>query len=128
MEDLIILILQFLLEFAFDILFNLPFNWPRKSRMTPEKEALIGKNCVMLALGIVLAFISFLVFKRTFIRHSSLRIANLLLAPVVAAYLSRTIAEHTAETNPNIKPRNHFWQAFWFTLGFVVIRFAYAYR
>ena len=30
--------------------------------------------------------------------------------------------------SPQIVPRNHFWKAFWFTLGLVVIRFAYATR
>jgi hypothetical protein len=126
MEELIVIVLQFLLEFIFEILINLPFDWPRKSRMTPEKEKTIGKSFVMFCIGCGLAWLSAIVFPRTFIHHPALRIANLLLAPVAAAYISRTIAEHTAEANANIRPRNHFWQAFWFTLGFVAVRFAYA--
>jgi hypothetical protein len=44
----------------------------------------------------------------------------------LSAYISKTIATRRAENNQHIKPQNHYWQAFWFTLGFTMVRFAYA--
>jgi hypothetical protein len=57
-----------------------------------------------------------------------LRLANLPVAPLVSAYIAQAIARRRREANPLIAPRNHFWKAFWFTLGLVAIRFAYATR
>jgi hypothetical protein len=59
---------------------------------------------------------------------SALRIANLVLAPITSAFISQAIARHRSKRNRFINPRNHFWQAFWFTLGIVTVRFAYAVR
>jgi ABC-type Fe3+ transport system permease subunit len=69
-----------------------------------------------------------LVVKHTVVSVSALRIANLVLAPVASAFLSEAIANHRAKENPFIIPRNHFWQALFFTLGLVLVRFAYASR
>ena len=59
---------------------------------------------------------------------SALRIANLVLAPVASAFISQAIARRRSRHNKFIIPRNHFWQAFWFTLGIVTVRFAYVVR
>ncbi len=128
MEDVLIIILQFLLEFFFNVLIDLPFDWPRKNRQTPESDKLIGTCFVMFCVSCGLAWCTLLVFPRTLIRLPALRIANLFLAPPVAAFIAACIADRYAQTNPWILPRNHFWRAFWFTLGFVAVRFAYVIR
>jgi hypothetical protein len=58
----------------------------------------------------------------------ALRIVNLVSAPVASAFISQAIARRRSRHNPFITPRNHFWQSFWFTLGIVAVRFAYAVR
>ena len=55
-----------------------------------------------------------------------LRIPNLALAPFVAGLITRQIAVVRAKENLFVEPRVHFWRAFWFTLAFAIIRFAYA--
>jgi hypothetical protein len=128
MEDLLIAILQGLFEFALEVLANIPFDWPSRARETSEPRSL-GVACFLWFVGgCLLGALSILLLKHTWIRLSPLRIANLPLAPLVSAYIAQATARQQQETNPKIVPRSHFWKAFWFTLGLVAIRFAYATR
>jgi hypothetical protein len=127
-EDFIVILIQFVVEFVFNVLANLPFDWPSRNRATPEPASMTGIYLLWLVLGGSLAAISLLVVPRTFIVLQALRIANLVLAPAAAGLLSFAIARRRAQSNPFIVPRHHGWQAVWFTLGLVSIRFAYAIR
>jgi hypothetical protein len=128
MEELLIVIIQFLFEFALNVLANIPFDWPSRDRATPEPEGITLRCFLWFCGGCLIAGASLLIVKHTIIAISALRMANLVLAPIASAFLSQSIAGHRARDNPFIVPRNHFWQAFWFTLGLVLIRFAYASR
>jgi hypothetical protein len=128
MEDIIVAILQFLFEFLLEIFSYTPFDWPFTSRNSPEPDAIAGKCFCWFIVGCGLALVSMLFLKHTWITLSALRIANLVLAPITSAYISQAIARRRNRRNPFINPRNHFWQAFWFTLGIVSVRFAYAVR
>jgi hypothetical protein len=128
MEDFIIFLLQFVIEFVFDVLIYFPFDWPSRTRTTPENKG-IFIICSVWWLGAnALAGLSLTFYPNSLIALPSLRIANLILAPIISALLSQALARTRAKVNANIRPRNHFWQAFWFTLGFVMVRFAYAVR
>lgn len=128
MEELLIVIIQFLFEFTLDVIGNIPFDWPSSNRTTPEPKSIFLRCFLGFCGGCLLAGVSLLVVKHTFISVSALRIANLMLAPVASAFLSKAIAIHRARANAFIIPCNHFWQAFWFTFGLVLTRFAYASR
>ena len=128
MEEFLIVLIQFIVEFFFNIVAEIPFDWPSRNRKTPEPERIAGWCFGWLLLGGFIAWGSTFVFSPTFISIPALRIANLVLSPIASGLLSLFIARHRAHTNPNIVPRNHFWQAFWFTIGLVAIRFAYASR
>jgi predicted permease len=128
MEDLIIAVLQFLFEFTLEIFSYTPLDWPSRSRSLPESETIAGKCVFLFVVGCGLAWLSVLILKHTMISLSALRIANLVLAPITSAFISQAIARHRSKRNRFINPRNHFWQAFWFTLGIVTVRFAYAVR
>jgi hypothetical protein len=125
MEDLLIAILQGLFEFIIEVLGYNSLNWPFDWKW-PESSA--GKCCLWFIAGCGLAGISVLVLKHTWITHPALRIANLVVAPLTSAFISQAIALRRSRRHPSIVPRNHFWQAFWFTLGVVTVRFAYAMR
>jgi hypothetical protein len=126
MEEILVIIIQVLFEFIFDVLLNIPFDWPSKNRTTPEPDS-IWPSCFLWFMGAsFLGWVSLLFFKHTLITSPALRVANLALAPLVSATLSKAIATRRAEKNLFIFPRNHYWQAFWFTLGFTMVRFAYA--
>lgn len=119
---------NFCLSLILNVVGNVPFDWPSKSRTTPESED-FGYTCLLWFIGgCLLAGLSLLIFKHSLIESSGLRITNLALAPLTSAFISEAIAKRRSKMNPFIIPRNHFWQAFWFTLGLVVIRFAYTAR
>jgi hypothetical protein len=124
MEDFIIALLQGILEMLADALSYGPFDWP----IERSSRTLTGKCITLFIVGCGLAWISILILKYTWIHFSALRIANLAFAPLMSAFISQAIARRRSKRNPSIIPRNHFWQAFWFTLGVVTVRFAYAVR
>lgn len=128
MEELFVAILQALFEFILEILSYGTFDWPTTSKDRAEPESIAGRCVLWFMAGGALAGLSILAFHRTFIHWSSLRMANLVVAPVTSAFISQTIARHRTKNHPLIVPRNHFWQSFWFTLGLVLIRFTYAVR
>lgn len=128
MEEILIVILQFLFEFILNVLGNIPFDWPSQNRTKPEPEGISLRCFLWFCGGCALAGLSLLIVKHTMIDVAALRVVNLVFAPVSSAFISQAIARRRARDNPFIIPRNHFWQAFWFTLGLVIIRFAYASR
>lgn len=124
MEEFIILIIQGFFEIFLQIFISHPFDLPSKKKSAPE--TIWPFSILWFIGGCLLAWLSLFLFKHTFIPISGLRIANLILSPVVAAYISGAIARRRAKTNDFVVPRDHFGLAFWFTLGFAAIRFAYA--
>jgi hypothetical protein len=128
MEELIVAVLQFLFEFSLEVLSYGGLDWPSTSRSRLEPESVAGVCLFWFVAGCLLAWLSVLLLKHTFIRLPALRIGNLVLAPLTSAYIAQAIARRRSKRNSFIVPRNHFWQAFWFTLGLVTVRFAYAAR
>jgi hypothetical protein len=119
MEDFLIAILQAILECLCDAFSYGPFDWPAEK----SSGTLFGKCLTLFMVGCGLALISILILKYTWIHFSALRIANLFFAPLMSAFISQAIARHRSKRNPSVIPRNHFWQAFWFTLGVATVRF-----
>lgn len=128
MEELIVVIFQFVIEFTLNALGYLPADWPSKRRKTPESENLRPLCFLWLVAGGVVGGLSLLIFDYALLQPTWLRLANLLVSPLASAYLAQFVARRRAHTNPFIVPRNHFWYGFWFSLGLAFIRFAYASR
>jgi len=134
-EKLIVLLFQVLfdgillaLEFAIDVPAYAPLDWLFDWRDFPEPRALWLACLLWFAGGCVLAWLSILLLTHTFIALPALRVANLAIAPIASAFLSQALARRRKKKNAAIVPRNHFWQSFWFTLGLVTVRFAFAVR
>lgn len=66
-----------------------------------------------------------LIFDHTLVTHPTLRFASLIVTPLLAGGLSLVLASYRQHSRDNVEPIVHFWQAFWFALGFVLIRFIY---
>ena len=128
MEELIVVVFQFLAEFTINVLGYLPIDWPSKHRRTPEREGLWAVCFVWLIAGGLLGAFSLLVVGYTLLQPGWLRIANLCISPIASAYLAQFVATRRARSNPLLVPRNHFWYGFWFSLGLAFARFAYASR
>ena len=128
MEEILIVILQGLFEFLLEVLSYLPLDgpWGAGGRREPGS---LGLACSFWFLGgALLAWISVQVFPHTALHVSAWRIGNLMLAPLASAFLAQEVARRRRQRYAHILPRNHFWQAFWFTLGLTTVRFAYALR
>jgi hypothetical protein len=122
MEEILVVIGQLLIDFFLQVGFYTAVRGPLAAwRPVPA-------NFVLLVVGGVLGALSLLVFRFTLIDWPSLRIANLVVAPVAAGFLFRGLAKRRARKSYSVVPREHFWHAFWFTLGWVVVRFLWARR
>jgi hypothetical protein len=126
MEEILALLVQFLIEVVFESLGYLPFEWltTRKDREAPDS---IGGACsAWLLVGGIIGGLSLLVLDHSLLHYGWLRIANLAVAPVSAGFVSEAFARRRQVTRPWIEPRHQFWFAFWFSFGIAVVRFAYA--
>ena len=122
MEEILILIIQCL----FELILNIPWGLPSKLKNTPGTEFTWPDFCLWFLGASFLGWISLFVFGHTFISSPGLRITNLVISPLLSATFCKTVATMRARNNANIVPSFYFWQAFWFTLGFTMVRFAYA--
>lgn len=126
MEELLTVILQFVLELLLEALANLPFDWPSRKRSEPESDPPLRRCLLWCGGGALLGGVSLLLLPHSLIQLPALRIANLLLAPLLSGAVSWRLTQRRSRRNGNLLPHNHFWQAFGFTLGLVAVRFAYA--
>lgn len=127
MEEIIGFILQFIIEFLLESLLYDIFDWPVSRRTRSEPAKPIARSTLWFILGCLIAAGSLYFFPRSFISVPALRVTNLILAPIFSAYVAREIAIIYRRSNSAIIPHNHFWQAFWFTLGLTGTRFLYIY-
>ncbi len=125
MEELIIIVIQFVVEVVGQALVQIPFDCITRNPKKPEEDSL-WRYVLFLSGGSAVGWGSVGILPRTMLHLSGLRIANLVLAPMVAAAVARLIASSRSKRNPFIEPKVHGWSAFWFTLGLAAIRFAYA--
>ena len=131
MEEILIVIFQFLFETVLEGLLYLPFDWlEKKSDPSEESKPVSNETLVVIGaavLGGVLGGISLIVMPHTWIRSDVLRICNMLLAPLISAGSAWMIASHRRASR-RTSPRTHALFGFTFTLLFVLVRFAWAYR
>jgi hypothetical protein len=125
LEELLVIAIQGLLQLLVESIVYIPFDWPSKNRVTPDPQRVWPKAGILFFVGCVFGGLSVFVFEHSLLTLSAFRVTNLVAAPLCSAFLSKAIANRRRDTNANIIPRNHFWQAFWFTLGLVMVRFAY---
>ena len=122
MEELLVVIIQCLVEAA---LYS-PFDILAASRGDELPEF---KGCGFFALyliaGGIMGGLSLLILPRHLISSSSLRVANLFIAPILVASLSWVVAARLKSLKIARLPGNHFWTAFWFVLGLDAVRLAW---
>jgi hypothetical protein len=78
--------------------------------------------------GLLCGGILLVPFPSTSIRLPGLRIAALIVFPVLAGLISYVAAELRTGLGHTIESRKHFLYAFTFTLGLALVRFAYAHH
>ena len=124
MDDLLLLIIRLLIEVLIQVLPSVPFDCACRIRSKPEDHPFLF-GVLFLVIGAVVGVIS-LHFIPPLIAGPGLRLASLLISPVVAGVLGFRIALWQSRTrNPLLVPRYHFWYAFFFTLALAAMRYAY---
>ena len=97
---------------------------PTPDNVLTETERRDGWLLLFAVFGAILGGISLLIFPKVLLPTVGLRIANLILTPVLAGGMSAFVAKMGSLPGP----QTHFWRGFCFALPFGLIRFMYADR
>ncbi|MBA4062203.1 MAG: hypothetical protein C0501_00585 [Isosphaera sp.] len=126
MEEVLVLAVQFVAEVLLQAVVYLPFDLPLSRDEKTGGRTGCGWPFVYLVVGGVVGGLSLLVAPRLLIHSAPLRLANLVVAPVVAGGVSWGVAAWRRSRGATTCPRTHFWAGFWFVLAFGGVRLAYA--
>jgi hypothetical protein len=125
MEELLILVIQFLIEVVGEALLSIPFDCTCRVRDKPENPA-VWPAFVLLVAGGLCGWVANR-FVPPLIHVPALSVLSLIASPLLAGGIGYRIARfQTQRRNPLIEPKRHFWYSFAFTLGLASVRFAYA--
>jgi len=133
MEEIVALLIQLVLEVGLQIFGSLGFDWATESRRDRKKDGETQEHdgCGWLVafavFGAICGGLSLVFAPKLLLPNVGLRVANLILAPLLAGGLSYLVAAFVW-TARGQNPQHHFWRGFWFALLFGLVRFAYAHR
>ena len=131
MEEVLAVIIQLVLEVGLQLFGSLGFDYATESRRRTDGDKPGDDGCGWLVafafFGGVCGGLSLLVKSTLILPTAALRIANLIVSPLVAGGLSYLVARHVWSAR-GASPQHHFWRGVCFALAFGLIRFAYAHR
>jgi hypothetical protein len=123
-EEILIVVIQFLIEVIGQALFSIPFDCACRIREKPEHHGAWWAFLFLFIGGVVGAISA--AFIPALVHSPALRVAGLFVSPIIAGVIGYQIATRQSRTrNPFLVPRYHFWYTFSFTVGLVAVRFAY---
>lgn len=129
MEEIVVLILQVFFEIFFNAIISLPFDWLFSSRYSELGQENI-KGCLypilFIAVGAGCGWVSLLILPKLLIVFPALRLVNLIFAPLMAGGMSVYLASWRQKEGKLEFGLLHFFNAFFFTLAFVGVRWAYS--
>ena len=136
MEEILIVVLQILLEFVLQLVFYAGLDFSAWSINRDDKSSRATRRLRTAVIRLFLPrqgrcsswIAPTLVDPRVVLPHQWLRIANPIVAPLGAAGISWLFADWRRRRGAAVTPSVHFFRAFWFVLGFDVVRFIYAER
>jgi hypothetical protein len=131
MEEILIVILQLLFEFLLQLLMYGGLDlaaWTIGNKEDKTGAAGCLVMTIFFLIGAGVGGLANLIHPGAFLPYQWLRIANLLAGPVLAGGVSWLFADWRRRRGAHLVPWLHFWMAFWFVLGFDVVRFIYAHH
>ncbi len=130
MEEILALLIQLVLEVGLQIFGSIGFDFATESRRKRDEKS-EGDGCGWLiafaVFGAICGGLSLIFAPKLILPILGLRIANLLISPLIAGGLSYLVARYVWSARGS-SPTHHFWRGFCFALAFGLIRFAYAHR
>jgi hypothetical protein len=127
-EEALVVIVQFIVEVLLQVLIYLPFDLPLRRDAKTDERSGPGWLVLYVVAGGAVGGLSLLVAPHLLIHTVPLRLANLVVAPVVAGALSWWLADVRRSRGAVTQPLTRLWTAFWFVLAFSGVRLAYAAR
>ncbi len=112
-----------MLEILIDVSCSLPvdlFVWGYEEDK-PETKRRGG----LFVAGCLLGGFSAAWLPQSFLHHGWSRMINIIASPLLAGWVAVLIARWMQRRDKEVSPKFQFWRAFWFTLGFTLVRFAY---
>lgn len=128
MEELLVLVIQFVVEVLIDFLIYLPFDWPAGRTTRAGDQSGCGLLALYLFLGGLVGGLSLLAVPRLMLHSEPLRLTNLFVSPVVSGGSAYGLAAWRRSHGAAANPRTHFWTGFLFVLAFGAVRLAYGGR
>ena len=129
MEEILVLVLQLFFEVVLQLLVYGGFDIAILATEGTEKPGRVG-CLMMLVFGLIgagIAGLANLVHPGAFLPEPWMRVANLIVGPPLAGGVSWLFADwRRRRFEAKLVPSLHFWFAFWFVLGFDLVRFIYA--
>ena len=133
MEEIVALLVQLVLEVGLQIFGSIGFDFATESRRKHGKDGETQEHdgcgwlVVFAVFGAICGGISLIFAPKLLLPNIGLRIANLVLAPLLAGGVSYLVATFVWAPRGQ-SAGHHFWRGFWFALAFGLVRFAYAGR
>jgi hypothetical protein len=132
MEEILALVIQLLLEVGLQLFGSLGFDLATESRRGRRAQGdADGDGCGwLIAFGVfggICGALSLIFAPKLILPNLGLRLANLLLSPLIAGGLSYLVARYVWSAR-GASPQHHFWRGVCFAFLFGLIRFAYAHR
>jgi hypothetical protein len=124
-EELLVLLIQFVVEVLIDVLIYMPFSWPAGRGSDRSGCGLLG---LYAALGGSIGGLSLLLAPGLLLHSPGLRVANLFVAPVVAGGCGWALATWRRSRGATVNPTTHCWTGVLFVLAFGGVRLAYGGR
>jgi hypothetical protein len=129
MEEVVVVILQVFFEIFFNAIISLPFEWLFSSRYS-ELENQNVKGCLypilFISVGAGCGWVSLLILPKLLIAIPALRLVNLIFAPLMSGAMAIYLASWRQNESKQDHVAIHFFNAFFFTMAFVGVRWAYS--
>lgn len=133
MEEIVALLIQLVLEVGLQLVGSIGLDFATESRRTHRKNGETqerdgyGWLVLFAVFGGICGGLSLIFAPKLLLPNLGLRIANLIVAPLLAGGLSYLVAVFVWAPRGQ-SAGHHFWRGFWFALAFGLVRFAYAGR
>jgi uncharacterized membrane protein (DUF485 family) len=123
LEIILEFFIEFVLQIAAEILIELPFQRLARTRLAGKTLNTLLAFLLYFGLGVIIGWLSTLIFPNSFIRVSRLHGISLLITPVLAGLTMWSIGWIRQRQGKTVIRLDTFGYGFLFALGMALIRF-----
>jgi len=130
MEEIGLVLLEFLIELLFELAVLLPWDGllAGRERRPGEPARIWAVTIGAMLIGSIGGYLSLLVLPTLVIRNEAARLLHLVLSPLICAFIARALARRRARRGKPSSANLHFWFAFALIIVFLAVRYGWAQR